>query len=62
MTLDDLLRVFSARPTYQRLFLAFTVGTFLSCAARVSASQEPEQPGAGPTSEVPAPAAPVAPR
>ena len=38
-SLDDLLRVFWSRPAYQRVFLAFTVGLFLSCAARVAQSQ-----------------------
>jgi hypothetical protein len=36
MNFDDLLRAFWQRPVYQRLFLAFTVGLFLSCAARVA--------------------------
>ena len=39
MNLDSLLRTFLSRPTYQRLFMAFTVGLFLSCAARVSEAQ-----------------------
>ena len=38
MSFDDILRVFWARPVYQRLFLAFTVGLFLSCGARVSSA------------------------
>ena len=33
---DELFRAFWARPQYQRLFLAFTVGLGLACAARVS--------------------------
>jgi len=37
--LDDILRAFWQRPVYQRLFLAFTVGLFLSCAARVAEGQ-----------------------
>jgi hypothetical protein len=37
--LDDILRAFWQRPLYQRLFLAFTVGLFLSCAARVAKGQ-----------------------
>jgi hypothetical protein len=36
MTLDDILRTFWARPIYQRFFLAFTVGLFLSCGARIA--------------------------
>jgi hypothetical protein len=44
---DDLLRAFWSRPAYQRIFLAFTVGLFLSCAARVSQAQpEPSAPAA----------------
>ena len=39
MDLDSLLRTFFERPTYQRFFMAFTVGLFLSCAARVSEAQ-----------------------
>jgi len=37
--LDDILRAFWHRPVYQRLFLAFTVGLFLSCAAKVAEGQ-----------------------
>ena len=36
---DERLRTFWSRPAYQRVFLAFTVGLFLSCAARVSQAQ-----------------------
>jgi hypothetical protein len=39
MNLDDILRTFWARPIYQRLFLAFTVGLFLSCGARMAEGQ-----------------------
>ena len=39
MNLDSLIRTYLSRPTYQRLFIAFTVGLFLSCAARVSEAQ-----------------------
>lgn len=39
MNIDSLIRTFLSRPTYQRLFMAFTVGLFLSCAARVSEAQ-----------------------
>jgi hypothetical protein len=44
--LNELLRLLWTRPAYQRLFLAFTVGLFLSCAARVAeaAPQAPELP------------------
>ena len=40
--LDDLLRVFWSRPGYQRVFLAFSVGLMLSCAARVAQAQPAE--------------------
>ena len=46
MNFDSLLRSFLSSPTYQRLFMAFTVGLFLSCAARVSDAQ-PSVPGHG---------------
>ena len=39
MDFDEILRIFWSRPVYQRLFLAFTVGLFLSCAARAAGSQ-----------------------
>lgn len=39
MNIDLILRAFFERPTYQRLFMAFTVGLFLSCSARVSEAQ-----------------------
>ena len=39
MDFDDLLRIFWSRPAYQRLFLAFTVGIFLSCGARMASGQ-----------------------
>ncbi len=39
MNFDSMFRTFLSRPTYQRLFMAFTVGLFLSCAARVSEAQ-----------------------
>lgn len=37
--LDDILRAFWQRPAYQRFFLAFTVGLFLSCGARMAEGQ-----------------------
>ena len=63
MNFDSLFRTFLERPIYQRLFMAFTVGLFLSCAARVSEAQ-PGRPGVGaahgatqaPTLALPAPA------
>ncbi len=39
MDFDSLIRNFLERPKLQRLFMAFTVGLFLSCAARVSEAQ-----------------------
>ena len=36
MRLDDLIRAFWDRPVYQRVFLAFTVGVFLACSARMA--------------------------
>ncbi len=39
MNFDSIIRTFLARSSYQRLFMAFTVGLFLSCAARVSEAQ-----------------------
>jgi hypothetical protein len=47
MNFDSLFRTFLERPIYQRLFMAFTVGLFLSCAARVSEAQpRPATPSA----------------
>jgi hypothetical protein len=37
--LEELARVIWSRPAYQRYFMAFTVGLFLSCAARVSQAE-----------------------
>ena len=34
--IEELARVIWSRPAYQRYFMAFTVGLFLSCAARAS--------------------------
>jgi hypothetical protein len=63
MDFDSLFRTFLQRPGLQRLFMAFTVGLFLSCAARVSEAQPttPDAPHAGapaaaPTGAVVAPA------
>jgi hypothetical protein len=39
MDLDELFRAFLGRPVYQRIFLAFTVGLFLSCAARMAGAE-----------------------
>ena len=35
MDLDRLARAFFERPIYQRLFLAFTLGLFISCSVHV---------------------------
>jgi hypothetical protein len=39
MHFDELMRFFWERPVYQRVFLAFTVGLFLSCSARMAGAQ-----------------------
>ncbi|HKG95897.1 MAG TPA: hypothetical protein VKA84_28555 [Gemmatimonadaceae bacterium] len=44
--LEELARVFWSRPAYQRYFMAFTVGLFLSCAARASKADAQEAPTA----------------
>jgi hypothetical protein len=36
VSVEDLIAFFVRRPVAQRLFLAFTGGLFLACAARVS--------------------------
>ena len=41
MNFDELLRVFMARPAYQRVFFAFTLAVFMSCSMSV-AGREPE--------------------
>ena len=51
--LDSILKAFWERPSYQRVFLAFTVGLFLSCAARVA--QQTDDAGIGTASSVLAP-------
>jgi hypothetical protein len=63
MNFDSLFRTFLERPIYQRLFMAFTVGLFLSCAARVSEAQPGRVPVAAapgvahaPAPSLPAPA------
>jgi hypothetical protein len=53
MNLDSLIRTYLSRPTYQRLFMAGTVGLVLSCAARVSEAP----PAADATATQPAAAA-----
>ena len=39
MDLDRLVRVFFERPIYQRLFLAFTLGLFISCSVKMAGAQ-----------------------
>lgn len=41
MNFDEILKVFLARPKWQRLFFAFTLATFMSCSMRV-AQEGPE--------------------
>ena len=41
MNLDELLKVFLARPKWQRLFFAFTLAVFMSCSMHV-AQETPE--------------------
>ena len=40
MNFENLLRAFFDRPVYQRLFLAFTLGLFISCGARMAGAEE----------------------
>jgi len=39
MDLDRLVRLFFERPVYQRLFLAFTLGLFVSCSVKMAGAQ-----------------------
>jgi hypothetical protein len=39
MDLDRLVRVFFERPIYQRLFLAFTLGLFISCSVKMAGAE-----------------------
>ena len=41
MNFDELLKVFLARPKWQRLFFAFTLAVFMSCSMHV-AQETPE--------------------
>ena len=41
MNFDELFKVFMARPAWQRVFFAFTLGVFMSCSMQV-ASETPE--------------------
>lgn len=43
---EEIVRVIWSRPAYQRYFMAFTVGLFLSCAARVSQAEASHPPAA----------------
>jgi len=47
MRLDDLVRAFWDRPVYQRVFLAFTVGVFLACSARMAEANAKRPMGVG---------------
>ncbi len=39
MDLDRIVRVFFERPIYQRLFLAFTLGLFISCSVKMAGAE-----------------------
>ena len=39
MDLDRLVQRFSERPIFQRLFLAFTLGLFISCSVKMAGAQ-----------------------
>ena len=41
MNFDELYKVFMARPAWQRVFFAFTLGVFMSCSMQV-AKETPE--------------------
>lgn len=53
MSFESILRAFLERPLYQRLFLAFTLGLFISCSARM-AGAEPAPAGVAPHAAAPA--------
>jgi hypothetical protein len=40
MDLHRLVRLFFERPVYQRLFLAFTLGLFISCGAKMAGAEQ----------------------
>ena len=40
MNLDRIVRLFFERPIYQRLFLAFTLGLFISCSVKMAGAEE----------------------
>jgi len=40
MDLDRLVRLFFERPVFQRLFLAFTLGLFISCSVKMAGAQQ----------------------
>jgi hypothetical protein len=39
MDLDHIVRRFFERPAYQRLFLAFTLGLFISCSVKMAGAE-----------------------
>ena len=39
MDFERLVRLFFERPVYQRLFLAFTLGLFISCSVKMAGAQ-----------------------
>jgi len=40
MDLDRLVRLFFERPVFQRLFLAFTLGLFISCSVKMAGAEQ----------------------
>jgi hypothetical protein len=40
MDIDRLVRLFMERPVYQRLFLAFTPGLFISCSVKMAGAEQ----------------------
>lgn len=40
MDLDRFVRRFFERPVYQRLFLAFTLGLFISCSVKMAGAEQ----------------------
>ena len=51
---EELVRVIWSRPAYQRYYMAFTVGLFLSCAARVSQAEARGAQSPAPAAGLPA--------
>src|SRR5215213_3522808 len=47
MDLDRAIRRFFERPAYQRLFLAFTLGLFISCSVKMAGAETAVTPVTG---------------